>query len=97
MRTLISLLALTIFSCASQSAPPPPSTAELKAAVGCKDDSDCHAASVYCDSCKCEALTGDQEPPACKGMTVQCFVSPCMKKRAVCRNAACEVVSDSTM
>lgn len=98
MRTVTSLLALMIFGCASQSAPPPPpSTAELKAAVGCKSDADCHAASIYCESCKCEALTNDQQPPACEGATVQCFVSPCMKKRAVCHNAACEIVSDSSM
>lgn len=60
----------------------------------CSQDSDCQLHDYYCDGCNCLALRVGVKPPKCNGTIVQCFVAPCLNKRAACVNGDCVVVSD---
>jgi hypothetical protein len=57
----------------------------------CSSDADCELTPVYCESCRCAALTEGEELPACDGPEVQCFVNPCVNKKAVCLRGSCVV------
>jgi hypothetical protein len=54
-----------------------------------REDRDCTTYSDYCEGCNCLALPVGASPPACTGNQVQCFVDPCMNKRAVCNGGSC--------
>lgn len=60
----------------------------------CSQDSDCKLHDYYCDGCNCLALPVGVNPPKCNGTIVQCFVAPCLNKRAACVNGDCVVVSN---
>lgn len=61
----------------------------------CASDSDCRIYDDYCKGCNCRAVPANiAVDPACgPSDMVNCFVEPCLNKRALCSNGQCTVGS----
>jgi hypothetical protein len=62
----------------------------------CRADADCRAFSFMCTGCDCLALGPSDPAPVCPGPGVQCFVDPCLNKKAVCQAGQCVIASATT-
>lgn len=66
------------------------------AQVKCVSANDCRKFSSYCNGsvlkpCVCYGLQQQEPDPVCDGNLVNCFIDPCLKKKAGCDAGTCDV------